>query len=187
MRILLPLDLTLLTSACASLSESECRTGDWYNIGLRDGQAGYDSRAAEHGDACRKQRVKPDLEQYNRGRTEGLRSYCTASNGYQVGLRGTPAGNVCPAASQAAFQNAYQRGYLRYTLQRELDQTEYRINQYNSQRDKLQDKINTAGNDKDRRRWQRELDNLHQQYRDDRRKRDILRAQVIAAPLLYPQ
>ncbi len=187
MRHLILPALTLLTSACTSLSQSECRTGDWYGIGLRDGQAGYDSQIANHAKACSKQGIKPDLAQYNRGRSEGLRSYCTAASGYQVGLRGGTAGNVCPAESQAAFMGAYQRGYQRYTIQRDLDQTEARIAQYSDQRGKLQDKVYGAANDKDRRRWQRELDNLNQQHRDDRRKRDILRAQLIAAPLLYPQ
>lgn len=187
MRCVIPLTLVSLLSACATLSESECRTGDWYNIGVRDGQNGYESRAADHADACRKQKVKPDLTQYNRGRNEGLRSYCTAANGYQVGLRGTPAGNVCPSESQAAFQSAYQRGYQRFKIQRDLDQTEYRISQYAYQKDKIQDKIQGAGNDKDRRRYQRELDNLNQQYKDDRRMRDVLRAQVMIAPLVYPQ
>ncbi|QZA77592.1 DUF2799 domain-containing protein [Deefgea tanakiae] len=187
MRILIALSLVLLMSACSTLSESECRTGDWYSIGLRDGQNGYESRAADHAESCRKQKVKPDLNLYNSGRSEGLRSYCTASNGYQVGLRGTPVANVCPAATQAAFQSAYQRGFERYTVQCNLEQTELRISQYAIQRDKLQEKIKAAGNDKDRRRLQRELENLNQQNKDDRRMRDVLRVQAIAAPLLYPQ
>ncbi|WP_051259052.1 DUF2799 domain-containing protein [Chitinibacter tainanensis] len=187
MRCLIPVALLLLTTGCASLSDSECRTGDWYSIGLRDGQNGYSSQVAEHAKACRKQRVAPDLEQYNRGREEGLRSYCTASNGYQVGLRGAQAGNVCPAGTQAAFQNAYQRGYQRYKVQQELQQVEWRIDNYNKQRGQLEEKLRAAQTDKDRRKYERELDNLRQQNRDDRRLRDILRAQVIALPLLYSQ
>ncbi len=78
-------------------------------------------------------------------------------------------------------------GQVSFTVQRDLEQTEWRISQYASQRDKLQDKIKGAGNDKDRRRYQRELENLNQQNKDDRRLRDVLRVQAITAPLLYPQ
>ncbi|WP_052190977.1 DUF2799 domain-containing protein [Chitinibacter sp. ZOR0017] len=187
MRRLFSVALLILTTGCASLSESECRSGDWYGIGLRDGQNGYSSQIAEHTEACRKQQVTPDLALYHRGREEGLRSYCTASNGYQVGLRGAQVENVCPAATQAAFQSAYQRGYQRYKVQQELQQVEWRIDNYNKQRGQLEEKLGAAQTDKDRRKYERELDNLRQQNRDDRRLRDILRAQLIALPLLYPQ
>ncbi len=32
--------LLLLLTGCSSLSESECRIGDWYGLGYQDGQTG---------------------------------------------------------------------------------------------------------------------------------------------------
>ncbi|MBE9609370.1 DUF2799 domain-containing protein [Chitinilyticum piscinae] len=182
MKRLASLSLLALLSGCASLSESECRTGDWYGIGLRDGQAGRDSQIAQHAEACAELGIKPRLDLYNRGRTEGLRSYCTPENGYRVGLAGSASGNICPAENQAAFLAAYQRGYERYRLQRDLDDLDRRIEQRATERGKLEEKIATAKDEKDRRRWLRDLDDLNRQQSYDRRKRDDLRWQLRQEP-----
>jgi len=64
-RALAVLVCTLAVAGCASLSESECRGGDWYAIGIEDGAGGANAaRLATHRDACAKYAVEDDLRTY---------------------------------------------------------------------------------------------------------------------------
>ncbi|OQW54430.1 MAG: hypothetical protein A4S09_06005 [Proteobacteria bacterium SG_bin7] len=109
--------------ACSTLSKEECAQGDWYNIGLRDGQHGYTpNRISEHAKACAEYGSRPDNAVYSKGHTEGLKTYCTPENGYQVGLQGQIYHQVCPANLSGAFQKKYRLGYRIYELKREINQ-----------------------------------------------------------------
>ena len=53
MRILLALVVTVTLAGCASLSQHQCLQGDWYAIGLGDGQLGLPAeRLDRHNQAC---------------------------------------------------------------------------------------------------------------------------------------
>ena len=98
-------------SGCATLSEEECRTGDWRAIGFEDGVAGREAaRLGDHRKACAKHGVPVDLASYNAGRAEGLEQYCQPHNGYRVGLNGSSYRGVCPAPLADAFVFAYDYG-----------------------------------------------------------------------------
>ena len=102
-----------LLVGCASLSEDECRQGDWASIGQSDGYAGYTmSRLQSHADACRKAGITPDAAAYTRGRQVGLRGYCTASRGFTEGRLGNSYAGVCPPDLARAFMVAYNDGRI---------------------------------------------------------------------------
>ena len=78
----------LFLSGCATqtLSKSECATADWRVIGYGDGAAGHGAERIDgHRRACARFGVTPDLMAYNQGRSEGLREYCTAPKGLELG------------------------------------------------------------------------------------------------------
>ena len=55
----------------ATLSEDECRSADWNQIGRRDGLRGSPAaRLEEHIGACSKLGIRPDAAQYTAGRTD---------------------------------------------------------------------------------------------------------------------
>ena len=55
----------LLLGSCATMSEDQCRVGDWGGQGLRDGSAGLPmSRLDDHAEACAKHGVAPDVTPY---------------------------------------------------------------------------------------------------------------------------
>ncbi len=119
--LLLPFGL-----ACSSLSKEECAQGDWYNIGLRDGQNGHSpNRIADHAKACSEYGTRPDNTVYNKGHAEGLKTYCTPENGYQVGLRGQTYYQVCPANLSGSFQKKYRLGYRIYELKRDISNLDH--------------------------------------------------------------
>ncbi|KZK85982.1 hypothetical protein PsAD13_01113 [Pseudovibrio sp. Ad13] len=108
--------LGLALSGCASLSEEDCKVGDWQGIGVVDGRAGYTSdKLNEHTKACGKYGVTPDVSAYMAGRTIGLQSYCTPISGFEQGREGKSYRGVCPIATEESFKVGYSLGNQLYS------------------------------------------------------------------------
>jgi hypothetical protein len=129
--------LALAGCASDSVSESQCIAGDWQTVGYRDGVNGYRStELLEHQNACVKHGVIPDRASYMAGWQQGVREFCEANNGYDVGERGYVYNNVCPDDQREAFLAAYHDGrrlYLARTevsdLEQAISQREYRLDE----------------------------------------------------------
>jgi len=108
------------------MDKDECRTADWYGVGLEDGARGRAvERLGDHRRACAKHNVTPDTERYIAGRNEGLRSFCTYDRGYAEGRAGHSYNAGCPAPQN--FLAGYQRGRELYDLQRRLAEVDKEI------------------------------------------------------------
>ena len=108
------------------MDKDECRTADWYGIGLEDGARGRAvERLGEHRRACAKHNVTPDTQRYVAGRNEGLRSFCTFDRGYAEGRSGHAYNAACPNPTN--FLAGYQRGRELFELQRRLGEVEKEI------------------------------------------------------------
>jgi hypothetical protein len=100
-----------LLAGCASLSEEECRTADWAQIGVRDGADGRGTDHIEaHRRACAGIGVSPDAEAWLRGRERGLRLYCTPTKAYEVAREGRTLRSGCTAAEIERLQPGYDWG-----------------------------------------------------------------------------
>lgn len=100
-----------LLSACATLSEAECRVGDWYSIGQADGYNGRPAaRLADHAAACGDYGIAPDQAAYAAGREDGLRQYCQPARGYREGLAGNGYAGVCPLGQERGFLSGFEAG-----------------------------------------------------------------------------
>lgn len=120
--------LLLLLGGCASLDRDECRTADWYAIGLEDGARGRVlERLGDHRRACAEHGVAPHTERYLAGRSEGLKTFCTHERGYALGRAGRAYTDACPPQSGQAFRTGYQRGRELYELHRRLDEARKEI------------------------------------------------------------
>lgn len=98
-------------SGCATLSESECRMSDWFDVGFRDGRQGYpQDRINEHVKACAEHGTSPERERYLDGHFSGLGSYCSPHNGLAVGRDGHAYHGVCVAHDERAFMSGYSLG-----------------------------------------------------------------------------
>lgn len=108
-------------TGCATLSKSDCMSGDWVRIGRQDGTEGHTrSRFAKHVEACEKHGVSPNRLKYEAGYKEGLVAYCTEENGFEVGRRGERYENVCPASREGAFMSRYRAGKEMYEVEQRL-------------------------------------------------------------------
>lgn len=127
-RFLLLAALGLALGACATLDESECRGGDWYRIGVRDGAAGYAaSRLEDHRRACTEYGLGADDPAWQRGYADGLRDYCTPESGYRTGRRGGVYQHVCPVQDERVFLSAYELGRETYEVEREIEELDGRV------------------------------------------------------------
>ena len=122
------LSLALLVTACATLDEGECRSGDWRRLGYVDGLRGYaKSRLADHDKACARYGVLPDPNAWQLGYIEGQMRYCTARSGYEQRRDGNGYADVCPPDTDAAFRPAWEDGRRVAALLDALEQTGGRL------------------------------------------------------------
>jgi outer membrane murein-binding lipoprotein Lpp len=132
-RVLLSLVLSVtLLQGCASISRDECQVADWRTVGMEDGAQGAPPDAiSRYRKACAEHGVTPDLD-VHAGSGEGLKSYCTPGNGFNVGSQGYDYA-VCPKNVEKGFLDAYSSGHRLYELEsavnEALDGVTYTSNQ----------------------------------------------------------
>lgn len=128
LRTLALLAAALVLGSCTTLSEDACRSGDWFSIGVADGErgrtAGY---LAEHGEACGGFDITPDRSAWEAGRRQGLRTYCTVDVAYAEGRRSRSLQPVCPAAEVDRLQLANETGRSYRRIELEIERLERRI------------------------------------------------------------
>lgn len=133
MRFLLFSASFLILAACATLSENECRAGDWRTIGQKDGANGRtEDFILQHAKACNEFGILPNKTEWLAGRAEGLPLYCTTSNAFREGRRGKHLSPVCPAAQRATLVSANERGLRVNRIEQEMREIENRIRRINS-------------------------------------------------------
>jgi len=109
-------------AGCASLSDNECRAGDWRGIGFSDGASGRAPDHIErHRKACADVGVSPDAAAWQAGRTEGLGVYCQPATAYRVARRGGQLAPYCTAQQVAAMRPAYDFGTTYREFERDID------------------------------------------------------------------
>ena len=133
MRLLvLAFSLILLATlaGCATLSKSQCQTGDWRSVGEADGRAGYSSvRFSEHNEACVKHGIRIDRPLYDKGYAAGLKQYCTPNNAAKVGLAGRTYNNVCTGEMGISFVRIYREANDVYSVDNDIASLQSQIDE----------------------------------------------------------
>ena len=133
LRLFSALALLLLTG-CGTLSERECRDQDWYGIGADDGFDGAPaSRIEDHRNACAEFGIEPDAEQYEAGRRDGLKQYCTVTRGFDIGRKGMMYGGGCPPGADQEFLRGHSLGRRFYEVEEEIKRIDSDLRTYRSQ------------------------------------------------------
>ncbi len=135
MRIHLILGISLaLTAGCASkpsVAEHQCRAGDWYTVGFRDGSRGFEStQLLRHQEACGEHGIYLEREEYMTGWDEGLAEFCTMDNAFDLGRRGAGHRGLCGREFDSAYDEGrqlYQAGRAVISLEREIAGVEQRL------------------------------------------------------------
>ncbi len=108
---MLGLALVLLVG-CSATTEDLAQSGDWYQIGYRDGVKGQTARTAKELTSL----GNSNPGDYDQGYLEGLSEYCNPDFAYQIGLSGQYYEGVCEGTKQAQkFRMEWQRGWNEYS------------------------------------------------------------------------
>lgn len=127
-RLFLGTTIMLALGGCATLSESDCRGGDWYAIGVSDGRNGYTpDRLNSHDKACAKHGLGVDVQAYDAGHATGLRQFCVPERAFTLGRDGGAYYRQCPAETEEAFLPAYDLGRDVHGVEQELAQMDSEI------------------------------------------------------------
>ena len=118
-------------SSNPTVSENQCRAGDWQTIGYRDGASGYQStHLLAHQEACGQFGIVPQRSGYLSGWNEGLSIYCTADNGFLLGQRGAAFNTVCNAERREPYASAYDNGRQLYLARQEVINLNHQIDHH---------------------------------------------------------
>ncbi len=163
---LLSLPLLTILSACSTLSEKECHTSDWHQLGIQDGRSGLpDRRLDDYAKSCKEYGIHPDTNQYLAGRTDGLKQYCTSSNAFRTGLNGEEYQGVCPVdidmifhINNSAALSVYKARQQIKDLDSRLDHLEHELSEKDkSEKDRLRLRKEMRDLDRDRDRLKADL------------------------------
>jgi hypothetical protein len=144
-----------LLGGCATIPEEQCAKVDWYELGVKDGRAGYPAdRLLQHREACAGGKVVPDEKRYLQGRPVGLAEYCRPDNAQREGLAGRPYADVCDAAFKRIYQAAYEVSSLKRRIKNNLDEVSRKENELRDQKisDSKRNQLRSEIRDLDRRR-----------------------------------
>lgn len=156
------------------MSESQCRQADWQARGLADGREGRSAqRIEDHVEACGKIGISPDSKAWTEGWERGIRSYCTASNGWREGLRNQTYWEGCRGqAGEDEFLRYYQIGQQLYGLQQQLLRNDAELQ-------RLERILRDAKNDEERARLREQMRRLDM---DQLRLRSLISGLNLAGP-----
>lgn len=140
--LLAVLGAALLAGGCTAMSESECVSADWYQVGREDGLEGkLSGELSRYFEACSQFGVTPDRDEYAAGREQGLLVYCTQDSGYWEGRNGRAYSRVCPLNLAPAFLTGYRAGQAVHSSEELVLSTRHRIQSVKDRIDRLEDEI----------------------------------------------
>jgi len=96
---------------CSTMSKEECITANWKLIGENDARAGKTKlHFSNYQKKCQESGVSINNKKYFSGYAEGLKTYCTYENGYEVGASGENYSKICPSESSKEFVKGFIAG-----------------------------------------------------------------------------
>lgn len=135
------LSIFAFLSGCTTMSETECLSTNWEQVGLEDGKKGVGSfSASSYQESCGKYDVPVDMAAYNQGHVNGVALFCQADNGFELGEQGYKYTVYCPQA----FEEQYAIGYQFYLAYNNISQMENALYTNETNINKLESGINNA-------------------------------------------
>lgn len=143
-KILLVIGILAL-SGCASnhsVSEFQCKAGDWESIGYRDGISGVSStRILAHQEACGEFGIVPSRNSYMAGWQSGVREYCTADNGFNRGERGMQTNSICKGELREPFASAFENGRRLYLARLEVNRITKQLHNFDHRLEQIKHEL----------------------------------------------
>lgn len=146
-------------SSCATLTEDECASVNWQELGRSDGAAGHPQNYVDnHRKACSDHNLPIDEPQWSTGWQEGIRVFCTPQNGLLHGREGRSYANSCPPELKTGFEAAYHVAKRLYDARQSRDALQREL-------DSLRGSLRDAEKREDKQRLRREIDDKRSSLR----------------------
>ncbi len=143
MKLFLGLCLTILLISCGSVSESDCRNSNLYELGLEHGREGIElSEFGDFSKSCAKNGVILETSEYKKGRSRGLERYCTKANGYKVYKNDLDYKDVCPRETEEAFLKGMSLAKKEEKLEKKKKKMAKKAKELEEERRKLEEEQN---------------------------------------------
>ena len=118
--------VVLTLSGCATtpiLTPQQCQSSHWQDVGYTDGSRGRSGAYFGHyANSCSSVgAAMPNRIQWEQGRQQGLKNYCTELTAYKLGREGYEWQAVCPLEGIEKLEEAYSQGRYYYIRQQDLD------------------------------------------------------------------
>lgn len=115
-RFVLITGLAFVLTGCASISEDQCRVGNWDALGFKDGSNGITaSRVSNYADECSSYDISVDTQLYLKGHAQGVENYCTPQRGFDRGESGSSFKNLC--SGFVGYEDGYEQGRIAYDIE----------------------------------------------------------------------
>ncbi len=103
------------TQQVTAIGQLACATGDWYQAGISDGEAGRSAATYKrHVRQCQDYHPKTNQQDYISGQSAGLQRYCSFENGIVVGENGRVMSNLCQGTGKRNLERGYGLGLEEY-------------------------------------------------------------------------
>jgi len=140
--ILTTIVISLALAGCASrpsVSENQCRAGDWESIGFRDGANGSAStRILAHQEACGDYNIVPNKGHYIAGWKSGINTFCTAENGFSQGNMGRGLSRHC---ANDDYADAHANGFALHQARKAVNQLAHELEAHHARLADIKDEM----------------------------------------------
>jgi hypothetical protein len=107
-------------SGCTTMDVSQCRSVEWFKVGLIDGRRGLPADyLQQHQKACEASGREVAAQEYEAGRQQGLLEYCTPGEAYRAGSEGKSYRGVCSQEVEKEFLTQFAAGRQTWQLKQE--------------------------------------------------------------------
>jgi hypothetical protein len=129
LRVNLVLFLILISlSACSTLTNTQCKSNKWKEIGELDSKLGRGEKFYEnHLSACSEKKF--NRSDYDLGFREGLKEYCSINSAFHHGANGYREPEVCKIENAKEFESTFLEGRKVWDLKKELSGLKEHLNQ----------------------------------------------------------
>lgn len=128
--LIIALPLLALTGCAttSTLKQADCTLANWQEVGRMDGQRGASSQEIlRHSKTCQG-KATPDRKLWEQGRQEGLKSYCTIDNAYNMGRMGYTLQGVCDVGDTKTLEDLHRAnlmGLQQYEMSERISHLHY--------------------------------------------------------------
>lgn len=107
----------LLAGCVPHLTQDQCETINWYQMGQNDGLQGQFQRSLQRDiKDCAKFKIEVKTNRYHKGWLAGTREFCKPATAYRMGVDGQTYHPICPSDLADSFERSWRRGLRKYCI-----------------------------------------------------------------------